>query len=71
MTMKKKPVFRQVVNTLHLWVGVPSALVLVIVCLTGTLYVFQKEIIRWIDSDQYRVNITGTVSKILYFISCL
>lgn len=59
MTMKKKPVFRQVVNTLHLWVGVPSALVLVIVCLTGTLYVFQKEIIRWVDSDKYRVNTTG------------
>lgn len=61
--MKKKPLFRQVVNTLHLWVGVPSASVLFIVCLTGTLYVFQKEIIRWIDNDQYRVNITGAASS--------
>lgn len=53
--MKKKLSFRKIVNTLHLWVGVPCALVLFIVCLTGTLYVFQKEITRWIDSDQYKL----------------
>jgi uncharacterized iron-regulated membrane protein len=56
--MKKKLSFRKIVNTLHLWVGVPCALVLFIVCLTGTLYVFQKEITRWIDSDQYKLAST-------------
>lgn len=61
--MKKKTVFRQVINTLHLWIGVPSALVLFIVCLTGTMYVFQKEIIRWMDSDKYKINSTGNTQS--------
>lgn len=54
--MRKKWDFRKIVNTLHLWVGVPCALILFIVCLTGTLYVFQKEITRWIDADKYRLG---------------
>ncbi|MFT3822565.1 MAG: PepSY-associated TM helix domain-containing protein [Chitinophagaceae bacterium] len=63
--MKNKPVFRQVVNTLHLWVGIPCAIILFIVCITGTTYVFQKEIIRWVDSDKYKVTNTGGASSTL------
>jgi len=65
--MKKKPVFRQVINTLHLWIGIPSALILFIVCLTGTIYVFQKEIIRFIDNDKYQVSITGNATAPLSY----
>ena len=53
--MNNKGSFLKLINTLHLWVGVPCAIVLFIVCLTGTLYVFQKEITRWIDSDKYKL----------------
>jgi len=60
--MKKKRTLRKVINTLHLWVGIPSALILFIVCLTGTVYVFQKEITRWVDSDKYKITITGHAS---------
>ncbi|WP_447641770.1 MULTISPECIES: PepSY-associated TM helix domain-containing protein [Chitinophagaceae] len=55
--MKHKYSFRKIINTLHLWVGIPSALVLFIVCLTGTPYVFQKEMTQWVDSDQYTTTI--------------
>ncbi|MFT4205031.1 MAG: PepSY-associated TM helix domain-containing protein [Chitinophagaceae bacterium] len=54
--MKEKQAFRRVVNTLHLWVGIPCALILFIVCLTGTAYVFQKEIVHWLDREKYTVK---------------
>jgi len=54
--MKKKNSFRKVINIIHLWVGIPSALILFVVCLSGTTYVFQKEITRWVDSDKFRLN---------------
>lgn len=52
--MKKKYTFRKFVNDLHLWLGLPSALILFVMCLTGTIYVFQKEITQWVDAGQYR-----------------
>lgn len=54
--MKKKNSFRKIINIIHLWVGIPSALILFIVCLSGTTYVFQKEITRWVDSDKFKLN---------------
>lgn len=54
--MKKKSVFRKTINYIHLWIGVPSALILFVVCLSGSLYVFSEDISRWIDKDKYAVN---------------
>ncbi len=54
--MKKKNGFRKIINIIHLWVGIPSALILFVVCLSGTTYVFQKEITRWVDSDKFTLN---------------
>jgi uncharacterized iron-regulated membrane protein len=53
--MKKKSGFRKTINYIHLWIGVPSALILFVVCLSGSLYVFQEDISRWIDKDKYAV----------------
>lgn len=39
---------------MHLWVGVPCALFLFIICLSGTLYVFNREITQWIDSPRFK-----------------
>ncbi|MDJ1471520.1 PepSY-associated TM helix domain-containing protein [Xanthocytophaga flava] len=54
--MKKKYSFRNFINDLHLWLGIPSALVLVVMCISGTLYAFQREITQWIDHDRFYVK---------------
>lgn len=41
---KGKSVFRKVNDWLHLWLGLSSGIVVVIVSLTGCIYAFQKEI---------------------------
>ncbi|MDJ1470326.1 PepSY-associated TM helix domain-containing protein [Xanthocytophaga flava] len=55
--MKKNYSFRNLINDIHLWIGVPSALVLVIMCMSGTLYVFQREITQWADHDRFYLQI--------------
>ncbi len=54
--MKKKYSFRKFSNDIHLWLGIASGLVLFVVCLTGTILTFEKEIVEWADSDQYHVE---------------
>ena len=48
-----RDVFRQI----HLWLGVASALVLTIVCATGTIYVFQKEVIGLLNRDVFLIEV--------------
>lgn len=60
--MKKRSGFRKIVNYIHLWIGVPSALILFVVCLSGSLYVFSEDISRWIDKDKYSVHHPGTAA---------
>jgi len=57
--MKKKYTFRKFINDVHLWLGLPSAIILVVMCFTGTLYVFQKEITQWVDRDKYTIEAGG------------
>lgn len=54
--MKKKYSFRKFSNDIHLWLGIASGLVLFVVCLTGTILTFEKEIVEWADSDRYHVE---------------
>lgn len=46
MKNKKKSTvfFRRLMGWLHLWLGLGSGLIICIVCLTGALYTFQKEV---------------------------
>ena len=44
MSGKHKSVFRKIVGWLHLWLGLVSGLVVLIVSITGCLFVFEKEI---------------------------
>lgn len=39
-----KNTFRKTIQTLHLWLGLTTGLVVFIVCLTGSIYTFQKEL---------------------------
>ncbi|MDE1190951.1 MAG: PepSY-associated TM helix domain-containing protein [Arachidicoccus sp.] len=36
--------FKKICNNIHLWLGIASAIVLFVVCLTGTIFVFHTEI---------------------------
>lgn len=46
---KKESVIRYAFNLLHLWLGLLSGLVLVIVCLTGSILVFEQPIENYIN----------------------
>src|SRR5215204_1394423 len=54
--MKKRFSPRKLIHNIHLWIGVPSALILFVICLSGSLYVFSEDISRWIDKDKYAVQ---------------
>ena len=53
MSKKKGYTFRKFINDLHLWLGIASALVLFVVCLTGTIYTFKSEIETFIEPEKY------------------
>jgi len=40
----KKYTLRKFINDIHLWLGIGSGIILVIICLTGTILTFEKEI---------------------------
>ncbi len=50
-------------NDLHLWAGIASALVLFVVCLTGTVYTFKTEIEEWLEPEKFYIEKTDTAPK--------
>ena len=44
---------------LHLWLGVVSGLILLVVCLSGSLYVFREEVRRAVAPEQFYVKASG------------
>jgi len=55
-TNKKGYTFRKFMNDIHLWLGIGSGIILFIICITGTMYVFTKEITQWVDSEKFEVK---------------
>lgn len=50
-------VFRRLAYEVHLWLGVVSAPILFVVCLSGTLLTFKPETLQWVDRHLYYVNV--------------
>jgi uncharacterized iron-regulated membrane protein len=48
--------WRRILYKTHLWLGIISGIVLFIVCLTGTLLVFDEEITMFLERDKYFVS---------------
>lgn len=48
--------FKKSMNTIHLWLGLISGLIVFIVALTGSILVFEKEIDQIINKDYYTVS---------------
>ncbi len=53
-----KPI-RQFLNDIHLYAGLLSAVIVIAVCLTGTLYVYNTEIREFFDSERYFASVQG------------
>lgn len=62
---KNSYTFRKLINDVHLWLGIPSAIILFIICLTGTIYTFSKEITEWVDSEKFTVSQPSADAKVL------
>jgi uncharacterized iron-regulated membrane protein len=56
MKIKKKRTVKYWIGQLHLWLGLASGLVVLIVSITGCLFVFQKEISETVGREKYFVN---------------
>lgn len=48
---KKKYTFRAFINDVHLWLGIASGIILFLVCLSGTILTFEKEIKSFFKED--------------------
>lgn len=55
----KWKIFRIIINEIHLYAGLISGLIVILVCLSGTCYVYQSELKEWMDSDRYFVSKSG------------
>ncbi|KEO75375.1 PepSY-associated TM helix domain-containing protein [Anditalea andensis] len=54
---------RKFFNDIHLWTGLISGLVIIAVCLSGTIYVYNSEIREWSNRELHSVNDPGTSRK--------
>jgi len=50
---------KKIFKFLHLWLAIPTGLIITIVCLTGAILVFQQEILEWSNPSHYFVENTG------------
>lgn len=55
---------RSLLNTIHLWLGVGSGLILFVVCLSGTVYTFSTEIQKITDAELYTVKTTAGSKRV-------
>ncbi len=55
---------RSLFNTIHLWLGVGSGLIIFVVCLTGTVYTFSTEIQKITDSNLHSVEVPDGASRL-------
>ncbi|WP_316842432.1 PepSY-associated TM helix domain-containing protein [Pedobacter gandavensis] len=47
---------RKFFNDIHLWIGLGSGIIVILVCLSGTLYVFNTEFKEMANPELYKVN---------------
>ncbi|NJB36594.1 PepSY-associated TM helix domain-containing protein [Croceivirga sp. JEA036] len=50
-TKKNTYGFKQLINDIHLWLGLVSGIIIFLVCLSGTILTFEKEIEVWFKED--------------------
>ena len=58
MGKKKNYGIRTFINDVHLWLGLVSGIIIFLVCLSGTILTFEKEIEQWFKEDM-KVEVMG------------
>jgi len=43
---------RKIIRKVHLWIGLPAGLILAVVGLTGSMYIFQPEVTSWLNQER-------------------
>lgn len=61
---KKKSLLKRVNSWLHLWLGLASGLVVFVVCLTGTIFVFHEEINDFNNAEVLSVQVPKGAHKL-------
>ncbi len=62
--MSKKYTVRKLFNDIHLWLGLSSGIILFIVCLSGTVYTFQKEIIQLVEPEKFKISVPDNGNRL-------
>ena len=55
---------RKFFNDVHLWLGLISGIVIIVVCLSGTIYTYNTEIQEWAAPHLHKVEIPENASRI-------
>lgn len=55
---------RKFLNDIHLWVGLASGIFVLLICLSGTIYVFNTEIREFSRPEVFNVEVPENISKL-------
>ena len=51
---------KRLLRNIHLWLSIPTGIIISLVCFSGAMLVFEKELTETIDSEVYFVNETNS-----------
>lgn len=55
---------RKLFNDIHLWLGLASGLIIIVVCFSGTAYVYNTELVEWSSPHLYKVDVPSNTAQI-------
>ena len=55
---------RKLINDIHLWGGLASGIIIIVVCFSGTAYVYNTELVEWSSPHLYKVDVPVNAVKI-------
>ncbi|HYE55755.1 MAG TPA: PepSY-associated TM helix domain-containing protein, partial [Chitinophagaceae bacterium] len=65
--MQKNPAWprvRKFFNDVHLWLGLSSGLIVIAICFSGTIYVWNTELTEWSAPHLYKVEVPANTARI-------
>lgn len=54
---------KKIIHLLHLWLGLSSSVILFLVCLSGTILVFQEEILEFYEPQKYTFTVADAQKR--------
>ena len=63
-TVANWPKLRKFLNDVHLWIGLPSGIIVLLICLSGTIYVFNTEIRELSSPELYKVSHAANAQRL-------